>query len=107
NVELITPEDEPRWSKPAELGLYRIIMEMINNTIKHTQASSIRIQINQSLDHIVVTYADNGNGLPENHSKGLGLQNIDARINALGGSFEIVKESLIGFTARIIIPLKS
>lgn len=104
SVELLTPEDEARWSKPAERGLYRMIMEMINNTIKHAQADRIQITIHQSLDHLVVTYADNGTGLPENHSKGLGLQNIDARINALGGTFEILPVAK-GFSARIIIPL--
>jgi ligand-binding sensor domain-containing protein len=104
-VELTSPETEPSWTKPTELGLYRILMEMINNTIKHAHADYIRIKIDQSLDHIIVTYSDNGKGLSDNYNKGLGLQNIDARINAVGGTFEIVKEIGTGFNARIIIPL--
>lgn len=104
HIELVCPDYEPDWSKATELGLYRVLMEMINNTLKHSTADRVQIVLNQSLEHIVVTYIDNGTGLGENHNKGLGLQNIDARVNALGGTFEIIKGT-IGFHARIIIPL--
>lgn len=103
-VNLITTDSELRWSLPAELGLYRITMELINNTLKHSKANQIQIEISQSMEHIVIVYTDNGIGLPSQPQYGMGLRSIDTRISALGGTFEIVSEPGTGFTARIIIP---
>ncbi|MBS1506093.1 MAG: hypothetical protein JSS79_05570 [Bacteroidetes bacterium] len=87
-----------------ELGLYRICMELINNTIKHAQATQIIIQLKQEDDFITFGYSDNGVGLPAVYSMGRGFNNIETRINIMGGKFIIEKESKNGFHAEVTIP---
>ncbi len=105
-LELIADDDLPRWPLAIELGLYRICMEMINNTIKHAEARKIYIQLNQHTDAVVCSYSDDGKGLPEKYTEGHGFKNIEARLNSLGGSITIGNQSTGGFYALLKIPLR-
>jgi signal transduction histidine kinase/streptogramin lyase len=104
NIGLTTPEGLPRWSMPLELGLYRIVMEMINNTLRHAGASNIHIQLLQTLQNVVFTYSDDGKGLPKDYIEGHGFKNVEARTNALGGTIEVRKDGANGFNATIYFP---
>lgn len=84
-------------TEDEEISIYRITSELINNTVKHANASSIKIRIKSIDSLLVITYADNGNGFDFddtllNNMKGLGLQNIVTRINSLNGAFNILKQ---------------
>lgn len=103
-LELASPKTAYRWPMSIELGLYRICMEMINNTIKYAGANRIHIDLQQTEDSILFRYADNGKGLPEKYKEGLGFKNIAARVNSLGGNFEIEKKEQKGFFAVLTIP---
>lgn len=101
---LTTPAScEIPWS--TTLGLYRIIMELINNTIKHAAASRITIDLHMQ-QHITCRYTDNGIGLTDGAipAKGLGYKNIQGRITALGGLVETGNAAGGGFYAHIRIP---
>lgn len=106
-LELVVDDDLPRWADAIELGLYRIYMELINNTLKHAEAGNIIIRFTQQGDQIVGSYSDDGKGLAENHIKGSGFKNIEARINSMSGSFTTGKKPLAGFYASLVIPLSS
>lgn len=98
--------DDLRWSIPIELGLYRISMELINNTLKHAEASYIGIQINQLNGYVSLIYQDDGKGLSKSsQSGGLGFKNMQARTNALGGNMSIDNHKIRGVIAEIKIPL--
>ena len=73
------------------LSIYRVIQELLHNTIKHAQASEILIQINKEGDELVIQFEDDGIGYdPENlERKGMGLENIRSRINYLKGQLSI------------------
>ena len=102
-VDFHASDELPRWSLPVELGLYRICMEMINNTLKHAEATHISIDLKQYSDHILFSYADNGKGLPEIVNAGHGFKNIEARINIIGGTFTMGNSNLKGFSAKLKI----
>lgn len=104
-LEVVVDEDLPRWVDAIELGLYRVYMELINNTLKHAGARNIIIRLAQQGDQIVGSYSDDGKGLGENYGKGSGFKNIEARINSMNGSFTIGKKHLPGFYASLVIPL--
>ena len=74
------------------LSIYRIIQELLHNTIKHAQANEILIQINTEDDELVIQYEDDGKGfdVAKLKRKGMGLDNIKSRVNYLKGeiSFE-------------------
>jgi signal transduction histidine kinase len=107
SIDLATPQKPQRWSAPIELGLYRIAMEMINNTLKHAGANRISIQIKQLNGATIFNYADDGKGLPPDYTHGQGFKNIEARVTALGGLMEIGVTGIPGFYATITIPQNS
>lgn len=69
-----------------ELHLFRIVQELINNSIKHGKASKIRVTLNSR--PLFLEYTDNGIGIkntPKKGQAGLGLKNIESRTEILGG----------------------
>jgi signal transduction histidine kinase len=104
-LEIVVADDLPRWAATIELGLYRICMELINNTLKHAEAQNINIRLAQVGNQIVCSYSDDGKGLRENYLEGHGFRNIEARLNSLGGSRTMGNQPNGGFYAALTIPL--
>ncbi len=102
----INADDLPPISWNIELGLYRIILELITNTIKHAKAKEIKINFYRSMDGLVVQYNDDGIGCKNNSSiEGLGTQSLKARISALSGSIRPMVSNEPGFNVKLEIPL--
>ncbi len=72
-------------------SIYRIIQELLNNAIKHAKADEIIIQLNKEDDEILISFEDDGIGFDpkEMKSLGMGLENIQSRVNYLKGNLEI------------------
>lgn len=86
------------------LEIYRIIQELVNNTLKHADCSKIRLDISHINHEMSIIFNDNGKGFnPVNISKGMGLGNIRRRIEKLEGDFKI--DSTIGKGTTFIIEL--
>lgn len=89
------------------LSIYRIIQELINNSIKHAGADEILIQLTTEGDDIVIEYEDDGKGFdPEKlvTRKGMGVENIQSRINYLKGSLSFNSRENEGVSYLIRIP---
>lgn len=107
-VKIEAPEELPRLPLAEELGLYRICMELINNTLKHANAQRIVISLSLKAGDYQIVYTDNGIGLPPQQAgEGLGHKNIEARIHAMGGSVQIDNHPPSGMRAVMRIPLTS
>jgi signal transduction histidine kinase len=106
-IHLEASDDLARWPAAIELMLYRVAMEMINNTIKHAQAKNITIALSQSGDGIQFTYADDGVGIRKDVTYGLGFKNIEVRAKAVGGMLETSNSANGGFQATLHVPLKN
>jgi signal transduction histidine kinase len=65
--------------------IYRIIQELLNNTLKHAKATEVRIHINHFEDEINIMYEDNGIGMVGSRFTGLGLHSIESRVRSLQG----------------------
>jgi signal transduction histidine kinase len=78
-----------KLSQPQAINLYRIGQELIHNTIKHSEASELLIELRQEKDKIILATRDNGKGFnydeKSKESNGLGLQNLLRRTEILGG----------------------
>lgn len=108
NLQCETPIN--RFDPKIELGLFRVVQELTNNTLKHAHATQINLKLKEDQHGLHITYSDNGKGFaPEllSSPRGLGLRNIEARINLLKGS--IVWETLPGHGLKtiILIPVSS
>jgi len=69
------------------MHLYRVLQELINNSLKHSQASKIEVSINTTKQNIVFSVADNGIGFDKKQiTSGNGLNNIVTRIESIGGT---------------------
>ncbi|MHA7058246.1 sensor histidine kinase [Aquimarina sp. M1] len=95
---------DERLDNALEISIFRIIQELITNTIKHANASEINISLTNHDSLLNIIVEDNGKGfnakiLPE--KDGMGLKSIEKRIEHLEGTFEI--DSTIGKGTNIII----
>ncbi|WP_236554800.1 sensor histidine kinase [Flavobacterium sp. 9AF] len=93
--------------KNRETSLYRIVQELVQNAIKHAKAKEILVYCNNLEDCLNITIEDDGVGFDENkQTKGIGLMNIEKRVNYLNAKMEI-ESSNQGTTILISIPLKN
>jgi two-component system NarL family sensor kinase len=79
----------PQLDKSFSLPVYRIIQELVNNIIKHANATQALVQINYHDHHLSITIEDNGRGIDTQHTNGMGLKTISERIHSLDGSMYI------------------
>ncbi|HVF97335.1 MAG TPA: PAS domain S-box protein, partial [Flavisolibacter sp.] len=90
-----------------KLALYRIVQEQLNNIIKYAKASAIAVQVAVTNNEVDLTISDNGKGFnPLNVEKGLGLNNITNRTEALGGRVKIQSAPGKGCQVMVQIPLQ-
>jgi len=95
-------------TKENEVQYFRVIQELLNNIIKHAEASSVVLSIKKSKIFIISEVEDNGVGfdLNDKMSAGFGLMNIDERIRILKGTYDIKSGIGKGTKFRITIPLR-
>lgn len=93
----------PLFNKQKELMIYRIIMELTNNILKHSQATEATIQMVYYENRLEIMVEDNGKGFDNTQRTGLGLKNIQSRINYMSGSM-IIDSNILGTTIIIKIP---
>lgn len=97
---------EHRLPEKIEVNVYRICQELINNSIKHSQATNISILLQIRNNILQLTYEDNGVGFDSNKvRKGIGLNSLNSRVEMVKGSLEFNDTEVSGTTAYIRIPL--
>lgn len=89
--------------------LYRIIKELVNNVIKHSEASHCLMQVIEHEDIISIMVEDNGIGISDKNKmkNGIGIENIRAKINYFEGQIEYSDMPDGGLLINIEIPLKT
>ena len=98
-----------RYDQDFEIKLYNIIQELVNNAIKHSEASIAEINLVEKDKKILLTINDNGNGFDTSKMSqkkaGLGINQIDARIHMMGGKFIIDSKKGKGTKISIELPV--
>ncbi len=92
-----------RYDTDIEVILYRVICELINNSLKHAACTSINLSLSQNGSELALDYTDDGRGFNPQAMMdcGMGLSNISSRINSLGGTFDISSAKGKGMRAAI------
>jgi signal transduction histidine kinase len=100
---------EERVDEMTALSIYRIVQELINNTVKHADANEILIQITREGDEIIMEYEDDGKGINMENKKrkGMGLDNINSRVNYLKGNISVNSKQNEGVSYLIRIPYRN
>lgn len=83
--------------QPKAINMYRIVQELVNNSLKHAQAKSIIVHLIKNDDNLSLTVEDDGIGFDSKsieNNKGIGWSNIYTRINFLKGKLDL--QSILG-----------
>ncbi len=98
------------FPKDAEINVYRIVQESVNNIIKHSDAAEAEIKIKKFADKVVITIKDDGRGFDMNNIKpsgsGLGLVGLKERTSIIGGTISIISSVGNGTEIKITLPIK-
>jgi len=87
-------------SDDAQLALYRVAQESLENVRKHSGSATVAISLDASPTHMTLTIADQGAGFPSDRSSGLGIIAMEQRLRAIGGHLRV--ESAPGNGVKII-----
>ena len=87
-------------------NLYRILQELIANSLKHAEAKRVQISFNFHIKSLIVMFEDDGKGFDVKTNKnGIGLKNIDERIAQINSTMTIDSTLNVGTHICIEIPL--
>jgi len=104
------------YGESIDVTVYRCVQESLTNVIRHAGAQQARVTLahesdcsvgQQTLSRLTLTIADDGCGIKSHASKGVGIEGMRERVEALGGNCQIDGATDHGTTVRIEIPLPS
>jgi len=98
-------------SEIAEINMFRVMQELVQNAIKHARASTVWLTLRHDTGVLTIAYKDNGRGfnttsadLKRHNGSGNGLANIQQRVDLLNGSFSLKSVENQGTTIEISVP---
>lgn len=110
-INLVSNLKDERFDSNVEVVLYRVVCELINNTIKHAKAKKIDLSLTKADDYLTIVYQDDGKGfnvakvIEQPASSGMGFSNIYSRINSLKGEINIESEQKKGTWVTIKVKM--
>jgi signal transduction histidine kinase len=69
----------------TSLALYRVLQELINNTLRHSNAGNVKINSRSAGNNFELEYSDDGRGMPAIKTQGIGLRSIENRLRMIEG----------------------
>ncbi len=94
---------ESKLQKTSQIMVYRVVQEALNNALRHSECTEIKISLTEFDEYMSLLIADNGKGFdPNQNFKGNGLRNMKERIKLIPGSIDI---SSTGSGTRIEIEI--
>ncbi|MBS1665472.1 MAG: sensor histidine kinase [Bacteroidetes bacterium] len=100
----------PELPETVSLSLYRIVQELLSNTIKHAEAKRIELRLDVEEDRLVLYYRDDGKGYNERETglkRGAGLRNMEARAQLINAGIRFESEPGKGMRVVVSAPLNS
>ncbi|WP_199118323.1 sensor histidine kinase [Pedobacter sp. ASV28] len=103
--------DEVSLPERKSLALFRVLTQLVDNTIKHAQATEIKIYFRLDEHQLLIDYADNGKGFDMaatlNKRAGIGMQNIQSRLQMVNADYRIETNPNAGFRLFISCPIQN
>ncbi len=100
-IDFEVDERIDRFEENEEIAYFRIISELLNNTLKHAEAENVTIKIGIKKDKMFIHYIDDGIGFnyksAQNKEGTMGLQNITSRAVSIGAEYQIKTSPSKGF----------
>ena len=105
-IELKADEPVRKLSEDESVNLYRIVQEILSNTIKHAQATWVNVILENKNKHLVLHISDNGKGIDTNtinQSRGMGWKNIVSRATLISAKMDVRSKPDHGTTISILV----
>ena len=97
---------DEKLENTVALTVYRLVQELLYNSLKHAKSNEILIQLNRQEKELIIMVEDDGVGFdPEGVTKGMGTENILSRVNYLKGDLSVHSVKGQGTTTMINVPL--
>jgi len=96
-----------RLPQRQEVAMFRVLQELVNNTLKHAEANHVAVNTAWLQDRFHFRYEDDGKGfdIPPGGYSGLGLKNIESRVSLVGGTLAFETAPAAGLTVDIHLPI--
>ena len=110
DIQLYTHFKPEEVSGLAKIHLYRIMQELLGNTLKHAQAKQVSVQLLEDQGNLLLTVEDDGKGFDpgdKEQSDGIGLANVRTRVEVLRGALHLESRPGRGTFVNIALPLES
>ena len=108
NLEVVGLDAGPRLPATVENVLFRVIQELVQNILKHAQATELTLQLIRHPGELTILMEDNGVGFDPaalGADAGIGLKNIESRMAYLGGRAEFDSAPGRGTTVTLEVPI--
>ncbi len=110
SINLSNSNFSDRLDQNLELILFRVITELITNTLKHANAKNIHVDLEKSSNKIIMNFKDDGIGfdidkIMSSEHLGMGLKNIISRIKSINGDYNFISFPDNGFQIKVNIDL--
>ena len=110
NVTFTSRQVPQKLPENVEINLFRIVQELLQNAIKHADATQVQIGLTYEADTLLLTYRDDGRGFDptrvHDHSlAGHGLVNINQRVTLVKGTYQVTSANNQGTAIRISVPV--
>ncbi len=110
NIQVnVTVDDVARYEEKFEIRVYNIVQELINNILKHSKATIAEVYLLVKDNKLHIRIEDNGIGFKVKEvtkKDGLGINQIDARIQVMKGTFQVNSVLNKGTKIKIVIPIQ-
>lgn len=106
-IKLLWEVEDIHLEKGIEDHLFRIVQELLSNTLRHAKAQSLELYLRKIDQNVLLRIVDDGVGFDMNKEKigSYGLKNIRERVNGMGGSCHIVSFPGKGTSIEIKVPV--
>lgn len=106
SVRLKTIQFDERLETDKELNLYRIVQELVSNTLRHSKANKLDIRLEKKDSSLFISVSDNGTGFDtEKAIQGIGLKNINSRVKKIRGTLTLNTKIGAGTYTEIKVPV--
>jgi signal transduction histidine kinase len=103
-----TYDELPELNKDQKINLFRVVQEVLHNTIKHSKATDVYIHLGTYNDNITLNFKDNGIGFDYitalRESKGIGLRSLKSRTEIMGGNLTVDSKISSGTLQKFEFP---
>jgi len=108
-VELVVPSETPRLPAEAELGMFRILQESLQNIAKHSGATKVKIVLENKARALRLTISDSGRGFNRSEVAkrgGLGFVSMEERALSIGAQLNVTSSPEAGTEIRLEVPVQ-